>query len=102
MNCDTYDYWIFDLDNTLYDIKLSLFKRVSIKITKFIINYFGITKNKSLKLHRNQILMGDKCTNKLLNKNSPTKILLIKTVLYSCFYKISLIKYKLQFNIITH
>ena len=52
MNCDTYDYWIFDLDNTLYDIKLSLFKRVSIRITQFIINYFGITKNEALKLQR--------------------------------------------------
>ena len=52
MNCDTYDYWIFDLDNTLYDIKLSLFKRVSIRITQYIINYFGITKNEALKLQR--------------------------------------------------
>ena len=52
MNCDNYDYWIFDLDNTLYDIKLSLFKRVSIRITQYIINYFGITKNEALKLQR--------------------------------------------------
>ena len=52
INCDTYDYWIFDLDNTLYDIKLSLFKRVSIRITKYISNYFGITKNEALKLQR--------------------------------------------------
>ena len=52
MNCDTYDYWIFDLDNTLYDIKLSLFKRVSIRITQYIINFFGITKNEALKLQR--------------------------------------------------
>ena len=24
-----YDYWIFDLDNTIYDFRLGLFRRIS-------------------------------------------------------------------------
>ena len=26
---NNYDYWIFDLDNTIYDFKLGLFRRIS-------------------------------------------------------------------------
>ena len=49
---DSFDYWIFDLDNTLYDIKLGLFKKVSQRITKYIINYFNISNEEALKLQR--------------------------------------------------
>ena len=76
MNCDTYDYWIFDLDNTLYDIKLSLFKRVSIRITQYIINYFGITKNEALKLQRELYLKyGLTLRGLIVEKNRTTRLL---------------------------
>ena len=35
---DSFENWIFDLDNTIYDIKLGLFKKISKRITEFIIN----------------------------------------------------------------
>ena len=34
----SFDYWIFDLDNTLYDIKLGLFKKVSKILINNILN----------------------------------------------------------------
>ena len=33
---DRYDYWIFDLDNTIYDFKLGLFRRISKRMTEYI------------------------------------------------------------------
>ena len=50
--CDSFDYWIFDLDNTIYDIKLGLFKKVSKRITQYIVNYFKIPNEEALKLQR--------------------------------------------------
>ena len=52
----SFDYWIFDLDNTLYDIKLGLFKKVSKRITQYIINNFNISNEEALKLQREMYL----------------------------------------------
>ena len=33
---NSFQNWIFDLDNTMYDINLGLFKKISNRITEFI------------------------------------------------------------------
>ena len=37
-----YDYWIFDLDNTIYDFHLGLFRRISQRMTEYIKNFFNL------------------------------------------------------------
>ena len=53
---DSYDFWIFDLDNTLYDINLGVFKKISKRITKFIIDEFQLNDNKAKILQREMYL----------------------------------------------
>ena len=36
---NSYDYWVFDLDNTIYDFNLGLFRRISQRMTEYI-KYF--------------------------------------------------------------
>lgn len=39
---DSFENWVFDLDNTIYDIKLGLFRKVSKRITSFIMNKYNL------------------------------------------------------------
>ena len=48
-----YDYWIFELDNTLYDINLGLFRRISKRMTEYIKKFFDLEHDKALSLQKN-------------------------------------------------
>ena len=49
---DSFENWIFDLDNTLYDINLGLFQKISERITLYIMESFSLTKQKAEKVRR--------------------------------------------------
>ena len=53
---DSYDFWIFDLDNTLYDINLGVFKKISKRMTKFIINEFELDEDNAKTLQKEMFL----------------------------------------------
>ena len=40
---NSFKNWIFDLDNTIYDVKLALFSKISSRITQYIIKALSIT-----------------------------------------------------------
>ena len=50
---NNYDYWIFDLDNTIYDFNLGLFRRISQRITIYIKDFFNLNHNEALELQKN-------------------------------------------------
>ena len=50
---EQYDHWIFDLDNTIYDFNLGLFKRVSSRMTEYIKEFFDLNEVDALTLQRN-------------------------------------------------
>ena len=50
---ESYNHWIFDLDNTIYDFNLGLFKRVSLRMTKYIKEFFNLNEVDALTLQRN-------------------------------------------------
>ena len=39
---NSFQNWIFDLDNTMYDINLGLFKKISNRITDFIMSKYSL------------------------------------------------------------
>ena len=39
---ETIGDWIFDLDNTIYPAKTNLFRRVSVRITKFVASHYDV------------------------------------------------------------
>ena len=47
-----YDHWIFDLDNTIYDFNLGLFRRVSSRMTEYIKGFFDLNEVDALTLQR--------------------------------------------------
>ena len=47
-----YDYWIFDLDNTIYDYNLGLFRRISQRMTEYIKKSFNLTHDDALYLQK--------------------------------------------------
>ena len=47
-----YDYWIFDLDNTIYDYNLGLFRRISQRMTEYIKKAFNLTYDDALNLQK--------------------------------------------------
>ena len=49
---EKYDHWIFDLDNTIYDFNLGLFKRVSSRMTEYIKGFFDLNEVDALTLQR--------------------------------------------------
>ena len=53
---DNFKYWIFDLDNTIYDIKLGLFKKVSKRITNFIVSKYSLDMDEAKKIQRKYYL----------------------------------------------
>ena len=50
---EQYDHWIFDLDNTIYDFNLGLFRSVSSRMTAYIRNFFDLNEIDALTLQRN-------------------------------------------------
>ena len=49
---DSYKNWVFDLDNTLYDIRLGLFRKISRRITKFIITKYNLSEHEAKEIQR--------------------------------------------------
>ncbi|MDC6451568.1 pyrimidine 5'-nucleotidase [Alphaproteobacteria bacterium] len=49
---NSYDYWIFDLDNTIYDYNLGLFRRISQRMTEYIKKAFNLTYDDALNLQK--------------------------------------------------
>ncbi len=50
---NNYDNWIFDLDNTIYDFKLGLFRRISQRMTIYIKEFFNLNHADALNLQKN-------------------------------------------------
>ena len=48
-----FDYWIFDLDNTIYDINLGLFRRISKRMTEYIKDFYNLEDDEALYLQKN-------------------------------------------------
>ena len=48
-----FDDWIFDLDNTIYDFNLGLFRRISARMTEYIQSFFNLEYDDALILQRN-------------------------------------------------
>ena len=44
---DSFENWIFDLDNTIYDIKSGLFVKISERITEYIMEVLSFTKEEA-------------------------------------------------------
>ena len=44
---DSFKNWIFDLDNTIYDIKAGVFEKISSRITEYIIRALSITREEA-------------------------------------------------------
>ena len=53
---DSFKNWVFDLDNTLYDIKLGLFRKISKRITRFIIMKYNLSENEAKEIQRDYYL----------------------------------------------
>ena len=49
---EKYDHWIFDLDNTIYDFNLGLFRRVSSRMTEYIKEFFDLNEIDAFTLQR--------------------------------------------------
>ena len=47
ISSNSFENWIFDLDNTVYDIKLALFSKISSRITEYIIRALSITREEA-------------------------------------------------------
>ena len=48
--------WIFDLDNTMYDINLGLFKKISNRITDFIMSKYSLDIDQAKKIQKEYYL----------------------------------------------
>ena len=44
---DSFENWIFDLDNTIYDINAGVFEKISIRITEYIITALSVTREEA-------------------------------------------------------
>ena len=53
---DSFKNWIFDLDNTLYDIDLGLFKKISNRITDFIMSKYSVDIDQAKKIQKEYYL----------------------------------------------
>tara|TARA_A100001011_G_scaffold13566_1_gene14470 strand:- start:229 stop:930 length:702 start_codon:yes stop_codon:yes gene_type:complete len=49
---ENYNHWIFDLDNTIYDFNLGLFRRVSSRMTEYIKGFFDLNDVDALTLQK--------------------------------------------------
>jgi len=50
---DSFENWIFDLDNTVYDINAGVFEKISSRITDFIITALSVTREEANILRSN-------------------------------------------------
>ena len=53
---DSFQNWIFDLDNTMYDINLGLFKKISNRITDFIMSKYSLDIDQAKKIQKEYYL----------------------------------------------
>ena len=44
---DSFENWIFDLDNTIYDINAGVFRKISTRITEYIVTALSITREEA-------------------------------------------------------
>ena len=49
---NNYDHWVFDLDNTIYDFNLGLFRRISQRMTEYIKDFFDLNHSDALNLQK--------------------------------------------------
>jgi putative hydrolase of the HAD superfamily len=49
---NSFQNWIFDLDNTMYDINLGLFKKISNRITDFIMSKYSLDIDQAKKIQK--------------------------------------------------
>ena len=50
---NSFENWIFDLDNTIYDIKAGLFVKISERITQYIMEVLSFTKEEANSIRSN-------------------------------------------------
>ncbi len=53
---NSFQNWIFDLDNTMYDINLGLFKKISYRITDFIMSKYSLDIDQAKKIQKEYYL----------------------------------------------
>ena len=53
---NSFQNWIFDLDNTIYDINLGLFKKISNRITNFIMSKYSLDIDQAKKIQKEYYL----------------------------------------------
>ena len=53
---NSFQNWIFDLDNTMYDINLGLFKKISNRITEFIMSKYSLDIDQAKKIQKEYYL----------------------------------------------
>ena len=53
---NSFQNWIFDLDNTMYDMNLGLFKKISNRITDFIMSKYSLDIDQAKKIQREYYL----------------------------------------------
>ena len=53
---NSFQNWIFDLDNTMYDINLGLFKKISNSITDFIMSKYSLDIDQAKKIQKEYYL----------------------------------------------
>ena len=53
---NSFQNWIFDLDNTMYDINLGLFKKISKRITDFIMSKYSLDIEQAKKIQKEYYL----------------------------------------------
>ena len=53
---NSFQNWIFDLDNTMYDINLGLFKKISNRITNFIMSKYSLDIDQAKKIQKEYYL----------------------------------------------
>ena len=53
---NSFQNWIFDLDNTMYDINLGLFKKISNRITDFIMSKYSLDIDQAKKIQKQYYL----------------------------------------------
>ena len=53
---NSFQNWIFDLDNTIYDVNLGLFKKISNRITDFIMSKYSLDIDQAKKIQKEYYL----------------------------------------------
>ena len=53
---NSFQNWIFDLDNTMYDVNLGLFKKISNRITDFIMSKYSLDIDQAKKIQKEYYL----------------------------------------------